>query len=75
LISSVLHQLYTLFIYTVTLVLSTFWVQDIFDHLLAGYQKKNPTEKWQPIGGSQMLVDLIARTILVITYAILCSLI
>lgn len=67
-----IHTAWLLMIYIVTLVLSTFWVQDIFDHMMSGMAKKNPSLNWQPMAGKDVLVDLISRTVIVVIYAVGC---
>lgn len=48
---SFVHFAWCLGIYLVSMVLSTFWVQDIFDHQIAKMRKRNPNlyTDWKPM--------------------------
>lgn len=83
----ILHFCWSLGIYLVTLVFSTFWVQDIFDFLMAEKLKdmkaaalqKGDKEaikiikqldliKFQPMTTTQLLGDLVARTVVIAVF-------
>lgn len=90
---SILHFCWNLGIYLVTLIFSTFWVQDIFDFLMAekikdmkaAASEKGDREaikiinqldliKFQPMTTSQLLGDLVARTVIIGVFLTLSSL-
>jgi hypothetical protein len=58
-----IHKIWILSIYLVSLVLSTFWVQEIFDHTMTEKIKLTKSKiKFQPLSGKDVLVDLMMRT-------------
>jgi len=69
-------------IYIATLILSTFWVQDIFDYLMEQKISKLKEEggevsliRFQPMSAKQLASDLVGRTMQITIYIILCNLI
>ena len=76
------HNSWVMFIYIATLVLTTFWVQDIFDHLMdlkikqiqeRGDGEKLNRIKFTPMTPKDLLSDLFARTIIITIYLTLCT--
>ena len=63
-------------IYLVSLVLSTFWIQDIFDHLIAEKLKTSKTKlKLRPLKGKDVLSDLFTRTKIMVIFVLACQVI
>ena len=77
------HNSWVMFIYIATLVLTTFWVQDIFDHLMDvkikqiqsnGDDKKLLNRvKFVPMTPKDLISDLFARTVIITIYILLCQ--
>jgi len=66
-----IHQAWLLMIYLVSLVLSTFWTQDIFDHLMEVKIKKSGQKvNFKPMKGKDIAVDLISRTVVITVFVV-----
>ena len=78
------HYSWVMFIYIATLVLTTFWVQDIYDHLMdlkiKQIQKQKDGDKilkrikFTPMEPKDLVSDLVARTVIITIYLVICSL-
>ncbi len=76
LIFTLIHKAWLFVIYLVSLVLSTFWVQDIFDHILAEKIKSSKiTKRFKPLSGKDMIADLFTRTKIMVIFVITCQVI
>jgi len=77
------HYSWVMFIYIATLVLTTFWVQDIYDHLMDLKIKQIQKEpnadkilskiKFKPMEPKDLVSDLVARTVIITIYLVMCS--
>mmetsp|Transcript_10802 Transcript_10802/g.14537 ORF Transcript_10802/g.14537 Transcript_10802/m.14537 type:complete len:101 (+) Transcript_10802:293-595(+) len=77
------HYSWVMFIYIATLVLTTFWVQDIYDHLMdlkiKQIQKEPDADKilskikFKPMEPKDLVSDLVARTVIITIYLVMCS--
>ena len=74
-----LHNSWLMFIYIATLVLTTLWVQEIFDHIMDAKLKKikergeeDKRIKFQPLTTKDVLSDLVSRTVIITIYLLLC---
>ena len=77
------HYSWVMFIYIATLVLTTFWVQDIYDHLMdlkiKQIQKQKDGDKilkrikFKPMEPKDLVSDLVARTVIITIYLVICS--
>lgn len=68
---SLIHNAWLLLIYVISLVLSTFWTQDIFDHLMAKKIKEIKLNVvFNNMGRKEILIDLISRAVVIVVYLI-----
>ena len=74
------HFSWTLTIYLFTLILSTFWVQDIFDDLMQKKLKKLKDKNqliegvnFEPMTAKDVACDLVGRTLIIAIFISICN--